>query len=123
MTDMASVRRMFRSIVSRVGPHLEACIVHDWLYEAWVVQALTPQMLMKRIADDVLKVGMREARVNRLTTWIVWRAATLAGGKVFREGQNASPPPESDVLASRDQYESCCGTAEDEGCDDDYTEA
>ena len=122
MTDMASVPRIFRSIVSRIGPHLEACIIHDWLYDAWIVRGLAPEIRMKRFADDALKVGMREARVNRLTTWIVWRAATLAGGKMFRKGPNASPPPESDVLASRDQYESCCGTAEDEGCGDDYTQ-
>lgn len=35
LTDLASVPRLARWIVGRVGPHLEASIVHDFLYVAW----------------------------------------------------------------------------------------
>ena len=33
-TDLVSVPPMFRFYVGRVGPHLESCIVHDYLYYA-----------------------------------------------------------------------------------------
>ena len=35
LSDLTSVPPMFRGIVGRVGPHLEAAIVHDYLYMAW----------------------------------------------------------------------------------------
>ncbi len=34
-TDLASVPRLARAVVGRVGPHLEAAIVHDCLFSAW----------------------------------------------------------------------------------------
>lgn len=34
-TDLASVPRLGRLFVERVGPHLEAAIVHDFLFIAW----------------------------------------------------------------------------------------
>ena len=35
LTDLASVPKWARSFYGRVGKHLEAAIVHDWLYMAW----------------------------------------------------------------------------------------
>ena len=34
-TDLASVGKIGRALIGRVGKHLEASIVHDWLYVAW----------------------------------------------------------------------------------------
>ena len=34
LTDLASIPWFRRLFVDRVGPHLEACIIHDWLYVA-----------------------------------------------------------------------------------------
>src|SRR3546814_8946158 len=34
-TDLASVPRLVHALINRVGPHLEASIVHAWLYVAW----------------------------------------------------------------------------------------
>ena len=35
LTDLSSVPALARSLVGRVGPHLEASIVHDFLFVAW----------------------------------------------------------------------------------------
>ena len=69
-TDLASVPFCFRWIVSRVGPHLEACIVHDWLYMAWQTENLDSTVLRKKrvqyrkFSDDVLNAGMKKANVD-----------------------------------------------------------
>ncbi len=42
LTDLASVPRPFRILVGRVGPHLEAAIVHDYQYIAWQRAGLAP---------------------------------------------------------------------------------
>ena len=35
LTDLASVPRALRWLVGRVGPHLEAAIVHDYMFSFW----------------------------------------------------------------------------------------
>lgn len=64
-TDLASVPRCFRNIVGRVGRHLEASIVHDWLYVAWQVTGVMPQRHMWRFANDVMYSAMRKAGVSK----------------------------------------------------------
>lgn len=43
LTDLSSVPWTGWSLVSRVGPHLEASIVRDWLYIAWQRQRKEPR--------------------------------------------------------------------------------
>ena len=35
LTDLASVPAIARPVIGQVGPHLEASIVHDYLYVSW----------------------------------------------------------------------------------------
>jgi hypothetical protein len=61
VTDLASVPWFARWLVGRVGPHLEASIVHDFLYIAW--QDLDRRGARKedwKFADHVLRAGMRK---------------------------------------------------------------
>ncbi|MEL6204374.1 MAG: DUF1353 domain-containing protein [Pseudomonadota bacterium] len=37
LTDLASVPRLFRGLISRTGPWVEAAVVHDFLSIAWRV--------------------------------------------------------------------------------------
>ena len=53
------------NIVGRVGRHLEASIVHDWLYVAWQVTGVMPQRHMWRFANDVMYSAMRKAGVSK----------------------------------------------------------
>lgn len=66
-TDMASVPRAFRSIIGRIGPHLEACIVHDWLYIAWQMQDRMPTKDDHKFANRVLYAGAKAAGCSWLT--------------------------------------------------------
>jgi len=72
-TDMASVPRWARSIIGRVGPHLEACIVHDWLYIAWQLQDRMPTRNDWKFANRVMYAGLKSAKcswVTRVGMWI-----------------------------------------------------
>lgn len=87
MTDLVSVPRLGRLFVGRVGPHLEACIFHDWLYEAWLVLGEQPQWSMKEFADDVVKAAMEAAKVGRTTRASINLAVRRLGGKEFRKAR------------------------------------
>lgn len=63
-TDLASVPEALWSFVGPIGPHLEASIVHDYLYMAWTDyragQALTQDW---EFADEVFLAGMKASKV------------------------------------------------------------
>ena len=82
MTDLVSVPRPLRWLVERVGPHLEATIVHDFLFIAWddIGKQLTRDDW--RFANRVMIAGMEEARIRwwicafvsfAISTWFSWR--------------------------------------------------
>lgn len=73
-TDLTSVPRWARSIVGRVGPHLEACIVHDWLYIAWQLQDREPTKADWKFANRVLYAGLKAAKVS----WVVRTGIKIA---------------------------------------------
>ena len=83
LTDLSSVPRWGRWLVGRVGPHLEASIVHDWLYVAWQVEGLEPTGTMRKFADDVFLAAMRKAGVGSTMSWLIHRAVRWGGSGPF----------------------------------------
>ena len=83
LTDLASVPKAARSVVGRVGRHLEASLVHDFLYIAWQdLDGVEPTKRNRKFADRVFRAGMREAESR--VTGLVYRAVRLFGGRIFR---------------------------------------
>lgn len=65
LTDLASVPRIARGIVGRVGPHLEAAIVHDFLFLAWQdLPGHEPQRSDFRFANEVMAQAMIAAKAG-----------------------------------------------------------
>lgn len=65
LTDLTSVPRFGRSIVGVVGRHLEAAIVHDFLFIAWThVKGRGARDDDFRFANDLMSAAMRKARVG-----------------------------------------------------------
>lgn len=83
-TDLASVPAFSRCVVDRVGPHLEACVVHDFLYGAWqLVMAGSPTPQARLFSDRVLLAGMREAKVDTVKRQMIYRAVRAFGRAAF----------------------------------------
>ena len=77
LTDLTSVPRPFRWLVERVGPHLEAAIVHDFLFIAWqdVGREATREDWL--FANRVMVAGMQAARIRPWICWIIaWALST-----------------------------------------------
>jgi hypothetical protein len=91
LTDLASVPRFAQSIVARVGPHLEASIVHDFLYVAW--QDLTGGTARKadwNFADELFRVAMKAAAVDLDQIVAIHGAVRFFGWPIYRK---PNPPP------------------------------
>ena len=85
LTDLSSAPRCVRWYVSRAGPHLEASIVHDWLFVAWQKECREPNEDMRKFADDVFLEAMRVARVGGIRRRVIYKASRLAGASLFYE--------------------------------------
>ena len=93
-TDFASVPRLFRSIVSKIGKHAEAAVIHDWMYVAVKRKAhldgkgitvsgeVAEWRFERRYADDVFRAAMKEAGVGWLKRQAMWSAVRIGGGFV-----------------------------------------
>lgn len=80
VTDLSSAPWIVRWIVGRVGPHLEASIVHDFLYIAWQdVADRGARREDREFADKVMLAAMAEARVNPIIRWLIYLAVRLFG--------------------------------------------
>lgn len=95
-TDLSSVPRPVWSLINRVGPHLEASIVHDWLYVAWQdVPGRGARPEDRRFADDLFLALMKEAKVGWLKRQAIYRAVRLFGWAAYRSqdpGRHAAVP-------------------------------
>ncbi len=95
LSDLASVPSGFRWLVGRVGPHLEAAIVHDYLYMAWQLEPSTnngekismPER--RRFADDLMLAAMRKAGMG-CKAYVIYMAVRLFGCGVFKK-RNPEP--------------------------------
>ena len=105
ITDLTSVPRLLRWIAGRVGPWLEAAILHDYLYIAWQdVPGRLPAHEDRRFADDMMLAAMRAAEVNPMMAWAIHKAVSVFGAKTFEQPNedryvNLRDPVISDQLA------------------------
>lgn len=82
LTDLASVPPLFRSLVSRTGPWVEAAVVHDFLTVAWRAMDGRGTVARRAFADAVMRAAMDEAGVNPTSKQLIHgaiRAAALFG--------------------------------------------
>ena len=86
ITDLTSVPRIARWLVGRIGPWLEAAIVHDYLYVAWQdVPGRGAQSRDRLFADRVMLAGMEAARVGWPRRYAIYGAVRVFGGRGYRE--------------------------------------
>ena len=83
VTDLTSVPWWLRWFVGRVGPWLEAAIIHDWLYVAWRLVERTPTPADRAFADRVMLLAMEAAGVSPLRRRAIYLAVRAFGGAAF----------------------------------------
>ena len=83
-TDFSSVPAALRPIVSRVGAHLEASIVHDYLYDAWVGVRTEPLERVRLFADKVFRAGLLAARLPTWRRALMYQAVRRFGCRRLR---------------------------------------
>ena len=71
-TDLASVPRIFQSIVPKLGHHIRPAIVHDYAYEGHTA-------LTRKEADAMFLDGMKTTKVSWLRRWAMWAAVRVGG--------------------------------------------
>ena len=79
-TDFASVPRFFHRIVSPVGRHGKAAIVHDWLCDE------SPKTTDYWQAAEIFDEAMEALGVSRIRRKIMV-AAVVVGGPKFKRGE------------------------------------
>ncbi len=71
-TDLASVPRIFQSIVPKMGHHIRPAIVHDYCYEGFTD-------LSRKEADEMFLDGMKSTKVSWLRRTAMWAAVRVGG--------------------------------------------
>lgn len=70
ITDLASVPRVARSIIGRVGPHLEAAIIHDYLFIAWqLVEGRGARKEDMRFANELMYAACAVTSMSAFQQW------------------------------------------------------
>jgi len=73
-TDFASIPRVFQSIVTKLGPHIEAAVIHDHLCITRENSGYT-----SKEAADIFYAGMIAGGTPRRTAWMMWKAVCWGG--------------------------------------------
>jgi hypothetical protein len=92
LTDLTSSPWAARQIVNRVGPHLEAAIVHDFLFLAW--QDLPGRGARRedfRFANLVMREAMAAAGIGLPVRTLVYAAVASPVGWQTFVGENPKP--------------------------------
>ena len=91
-TDLASVPRLFRAAFDRLGPMLEASVIHDAAYRGQLLvraewgnrrYSITAHMTRAQ-ADRMFHLLLLAAGVGRLRAWLLHRAVRLGGRRAWR---------------------------------------
>ena len=75
-TDLASIPTVFRSLISKIGKHIMAAIVHDFLYA---------EQAGKATADDIFYELMEEGGVGWVKRKLMYQAVNVFGIMAYKK--------------------------------------
>ena len=107
VTDLASIPKYFRWWVSKVGPHVEASVVHDYLYGAQQEFDRGNRKEDREFADELYKRLLEKAGVSFVKRWPIYGGVRLGGKSAFK---------------NENRYVKKCSCASDEICCDSTAE-
>ncbi|WP_454865948.1 DUF1353 domain-containing protein [Pseudomonas umsongensis] len=90
VTDLASIPRVFWSLLRPDADYAYAAIVHDYLY--WL------QATGRKEADDILKFSMEDLEVDKVTVATIYNAVRAFGESAWNENKARKNAGERRVL-------------------------
>ena len=113
VTDLVTIPcgRFFRGLatalmgIERTGPHLEATIIHDYLYVAWQrLESKEARVACRehwRFADELFRAGMKEAKKRKCAAWMMYKASRTERGWRMYEETNCT------IFVCKPRFERC----------------
>ena len=83
-TDLASIPQPLRFITSKVARHIEASVIHDYLYGAQLEFGRGNNKSDRKFADELYKRLMKKARVNPVIREGMYRGVRIGGHCSFK---------------------------------------
>jgi hypothetical protein len=90
VSDLASVPRMFWSLLPRQGRYAYAAMIHDYLY--W------DQTRSRDEADAIFKIAMEDSEVDALKIEAMYRAVAMAGESYWKENARLKAAGEQRIM-------------------------
>lgn len=90
VTDLASIPRIFWSMLRPDGNYCYAAIIHDYLY--W------EQPVSRNTADEIFRFAMEDFKVNRATIETIQRAVQRGGGSAWEANAKLKKKGEKRLL-------------------------
>ena len=90
VTDLASIPQLFWSMLRPDGEYAYAAIVHDYLY--WF------QTRSREESDMILKLGMEDFFIDRLTIEAIYRSVRTFGGASWSKNESSRRGGEKRLL-------------------------
>ena len=93
-TDLASVPRLFWTLLPACGPHNRAAVVHDWLYARRRIETVDGKIRKPRRkeCDWIFLAALKDCGVGWVRRNAMWLAVrSPAGAWVWRHGEGAAP--------------------------------
>ena len=90
VTDLISIPKLIGKItdISKVGKHLEACVVHDFLYGAQKTFGRKTHKQDRKFADDLMNLMMKEAKVNGAKRYIIYKGVSSFASRHYKKAKN-----------------------------------
>ena len=90
VTDLASIPRIFYSLLPPDGEYTVPAVIHDYLY--WI------QTTSKDQADNILRFSMQDYKIGRVTRTTIYDAVPLGGGSAWTQNARLKEKGEKRVL-------------------------
>ena len=87
VTDLASIPRVARLIIPKLGRWNKAAVIHDYLYTHLAVNVNGGDVvvLSRKVADDIFLDGMTDLGVEPWKRRLMWLAVRIFGGFAWRK--------------------------------------
>ncbi|WP_316227166.1 MULTISPECIES: DUF1353 domain-containing protein [unclassified Bradyrhizobium] len=90
VTDFASIPPIFFSVLRADGEYAYAAVIHDYLY--WT------QMRTREEADEIIKLAMRDLKVDSVKLTAIYEAVRHFGGKAWNDNARLKSQGEKRIL-------------------------